>query len=85
MEVKETKEALVAVVKLSKVIAALAKDGIDWQDAATLAAKIVSDEPLRTALVAAVSGAAAIPAEIKDISFDEGIELAMAVIAELKA
>lgn len=85
MEVKETKEALVAVVKLAKVIAALAKDGIDWTDAAVLASKIVGDEVLRSALVEAVSGAAAIPAEVKDISFEEGIELAMAVIAELKA
>lgn len=85
MEVKETKEAIIAVVKLTKVVSALAKDGIDWSDAAVLASKIVGDESLRSALVEAVSGAAAIPAEVRDISFEEGIELAMAVIAELKA
>ena len=85
MDVKETKEAVVALVKLGKVLAELAKDGIDWKDGAALASKIVSDEAFRSALVAAVEGAGAIPAELKDIKLEEGIELALAVIGELKA
>lgn len=84
MDVSQTKEALIAVVKLGKVLAVLAKDGIDWSDAAALASKIVGDEALRGALVAAVEGAGNIPAEMKDISFEEGIELAVALIAALK-
>lgn len=85
MDVKETKEAVIALVKLGKVLTELAKDGIDWKDGAALASKIVSDEAFRSALVAAAEGAAAIPAELKDIKLEEGIELALAVIGELKA
>jgi hypothetical protein len=85
MDVSQTKEAVVALVKLGKVLAELAKDGIDWKDGAALASKIISDEAFRGALVAAVEGAANIPAELKDIKLEEGIELALAVIAELKA
>ena len=84
MDVKETKEALVALVKLGKEVASLAKDGIDLKDAAALGIKFASDEKFRDVIVEAFSGAVQIPAEVKDISFEEGIELALAVIAELK-
>lgn len=85
MDVKETKEALVALAKLGKFVAAQAKDGVDFKDAAALASKIVGDEGFRSALVAGFEGATLIPAEMKDISFEEGIELALALITELKA
>ncbi len=85
MEVKETKELLVALVKLGKVVAAQAKDGLDVKDAGAIAMKIAGDEVFRNALIEAFSGAAQIPAEVKDISFEEGVSLALALIAELKA
>jgi hypothetical protein len=85
MDVKETKEAVVGLVKLGVVLADLAKDGIDWADGAALASKIVSDEAFRSALMAAAVGVSSIPAEIKDIKLEEALELVMAVIAELKA
>jgi hypothetical protein len=85
MDVQNTKEALVALAKLGKFIAAQAKDGIDLKDGAALAAKIVGDEVFRAALIAGFEGAAMIPAEVKEISFEEGVELALALIAELKA
>jgi hypothetical protein len=83
--IKETQEALVALAKLGKVIAAQAKDGLDVKDGAAIAAKIVSDETFRTALVAGFEGAAKIPAEVKDLSFEEGVSLALALVVELKA
>jgi hypothetical protein len=85
MDVKEVKEAAVGLVKLAKVLAELAKDGIDWKDGAALAAKIVGDEAFRSALVDAVDGVAKIPAEVGDLKLDEGLEIVMAVITELKA
>jgi hypothetical protein len=85
MDVKETKEALVALVKLGKEVAAMAKDGIDLKDAAALGIKFASDEKFRGVIIEAISGAAQIPAEVKDISFEEGVELALAVIGELQA
>ena len=83
--IKETKEAVVAVAKLAKFMAAQAKDGLDFKDAAALGAKIVSDEEFRKALIDGFEDASKIPAEIKDIKFEEGIEVTLAVIAELKA
>lgn len=85
MDVKETKEALVALVKLGKEVSALAKDGLDLKDAAALGIKFASDENFRGMVVGAIEGCSNIPAEVKDISFEEGVELALAVIAELKA
>ncbi len=85
MDVKETKEALVAFVKLAKFVSAQAKDGLDIKDLGALAAKIAGDEVFRGALVAAIEGASKIPSEIQDFEFSEGMDLAMAVIAELKA
>jgi hypothetical protein len=83
--IKETKEAMIALAKLGKFIAAQARDGLDVKDVAALAAKIVSDEAFRAALIEGFEGAAKIPAEIKDLKFNEGIELSMALIGELKA
>jgi hypothetical protein len=85
MDIQQTKEAVIGLVKLGKVLAELAKDGVDIKDAAALASKIIGDEAFRGSLVAAIEGVSAIPEEIKDIKLDEGMELALAVIAELKS
>jgi len=83
-DVKETKEAIVALVKLGKFLAVQAKDGLDIKDIGALTAKLVSDEQFRLALVEGIEGSAKIPVEMKEISFEKGIEIALAVIAELK-
>ena len=83
--IQETKEALVALAKLGKFISAQARDGLNLSDGAALAAKIVGDESFRTALLEGFAGAAKIPAEVKDVSATESLELAGALIAELKA
>lgn len=74
--VKELKEAIVGCFALGKVVAELAKDGIDFNDAVALAGKIAGDEVLKAKLVAAVQGIDQVPAEIKDLKFAEIIELA---------
>jgi hypothetical protein len=55
-DVKETKEVLVAAIKLIKTGSELAKDGIDLSDAVALGSKFISDEEFRTALVEGVKG-----------------------------
>jgi len=85
MDVVQTKEAVVGIVKLVKFLRVLAADGIDLNDAAALAAKIVQDAEFRGALVAAIEGSAAIPAELKDIKLTEGVELVMAAVTELQS
>lgn len=82
--IQETKEAVVASIKLGKFIAAQAKDGLDLKDAGALAAKIAGDAEFRGALLAGFEGASKIPAEVKDLDFSEGILLAQAVVEELK-
>ena len=82
---KETEEALVALVKLGKFVAAQAKDGLDIKDAGALATKIIGDETFRAALVAGFEGAAQIPSELQHFSFEDGISLALALVNELKA
>jgi hypothetical protein len=84
-DVKETKQALVALVLLGKAVAAAAKDGLDLSDAVALGSKLVSDEKFREALVEGVKGIDQVPAELKDIAASEALELLGAVYEALKA
>ena len=84
-DVKETKQALVALVLLGKTIALAAKDGLDLSDAVALGSKLVSDEKFREALVEGVKGIDQVPAELKDIAASEALELLGAVYEALKA
>lgn len=84
-DVKETKQALVALVLLGKTIALAAKDGLDLGDAVALGSKLVSDEKFREALVEGVKGIDQVPAELKDIAASEALELLGAVYEALKA
>ena len=84
-DVKETKQALVALVLLGKAVAAAAKDGLDLSDAVALGSKLVSDEKFREALVEGVKGLDQVPAELKDIAASEALELLGAVYEALKA
>lgn len=84
-DVKETKQALVALVILGKAVAELAKDGLDLSDAVALGSKLVSDSAFRDALVEGVKGLDKVPEEIKDIAASEALELLGAVYEALKA
>ena len=85
MEVKESKEALVALVALGKAVAVLAKDGLDLGDAIALGSKLISDEKFRAKLAAGVQGLDQIVPELKDIAASEALELIEAIISEIKA
>lgn len=75
--VKELKEALVAVNELAIFLAERMKDGAGVDDAMALYSKLASDEAFKAKMMAAYDGIAMVPAEIKDITLPEGIELAM--------
>ena len=85
MEVKESKEALVALVALGKAVAVLAKDGLDLGDAVALGTKLIGDEKFRSKLAAGVQGLDQIVPELKDIAASEALELIEAIISEIKA
>ena len=74
--IKETKEVLIAGIALTKLIRGYAADGgLDLSDGAAFASKLFSDEAFRNMLLEAGKDADKAVAEIKDLSFDEGIEL----------
>lgn len=85
MDVKESKEAVIALVALGKVVAGLAKDGLDLSDAVALGSKIVADEAFRAKLLAGVAGLDKIVPELKDIAASEAIDLVEAIVHELRA
>lgn len=84
MEVKESKEALIALVVLGKAVAAAAKDGLDLSDALALGTKFVSDDKFRSAIVEGVKGLEKIGPELKDLAASEALDLLGAIYEELK-
>lgn len=86
--VKETKEAILALVILGKFVADRAKDGVQLDDALALAQKFAADEAFKAKVMAGVEGLDKIPAEVKDLKLAELLELAQVlpeVLAALKA
>lgn len=82
-DVKESKELLVALVKLGKLAAKQLGDGVDLTDVVAIA-KALADEEFRTALVDGFSGLQSVPAELKDIDAAEAIALMGVLYAELQ-
>lgn len=85
MEVKESKEALVAFAAIGKVVVDLAKDGIDFSDAVALGSKLISDSTFRSKVIIGVQGSDKIVDELKDLAASEALELFEAIINELKS
>ena len=77
--INELQEALVAGIALGVKLSKLAKDGIDLSDGAAL----LADAELKDLIIKAASGADKIPAEIKDLSLSEGLQLAAVLIPEI--
>lgn len=82
-DVKETKELLIALVKLGKLAAKQFGDGVDLSDAVAIA-KAFADEEFRAALMAGFAGLQGIPAEAKDIDAAEAIALLGVLYAEIQ-
>lgn len=86
--VKETKEAILAMVVLGKFVAERLKDGAQLDDALALGTKLIGDAAFKEKVMAGIAGIDKVPAEIKDISMVEAIELAQVlpeILAALKA
>jgi hypothetical protein len=74
--VKELKEAILGLVVLGKAVAVLAKDGVDLSDAVALGQKFAADPAFKDKVLEAVKGIDQVPAEVKDLTLAEGLELA---------
>lgn len=79
--IKEAKEALVGVNELAICLAERLKDGVGVDDMVALFMKLQSDDEFKAKLAAAADGIGAVPAELKDLSLAEGMELAVVQIA----
>jgi len=80
---KETKEALVGILALAKVIAELAKDGVQVQDAISLFAKLQEPE-LKAKVDAAIADVQKVQDEVKVASAADYFDLVMIALPELK-
>ena len=84
VDIKETKEAIKAIMVVGKFVVERAKDGIDLSDLSALITKIVLDPDFKKALEAGVQGIDKVPTELGDLDFAEVIELATLVPELLK-
>lgn len=82
-DVKESKELLIALVKLGKLAAKHFGDGVDLGDAVALA-KAFADEEFRAAIVDGFVGLQSVPAEAKDIDAAEAVQLLGELYAQLQ-
>lgn len=81
--IKETQEAILALIILGKFVAERLKDGAGMDDAIALAQKLF-DEEFKAKVMAGVDGIDMVPAEVKDMSIAEMLELAK-IIPEIMA
>ena len=80
---KETKEALVGVLAVAKLIVDLSKDGLDIKDAVDLFAKL-QEPALKAKVDAAIEGVQKVQDEFKSATAVEYFELIMVALPELK-
>lgn len=83
-DIKETKEAIAAVMAVGGFVCTRLKDGADFSDLAALVTKLIGDSDFRSVLEQGAAGYDKIPSELKDLDFKEAMELIDAVMAGLK-
>lgn len=74
---KEMKELLVGVNELAIILMMQFKDGMQVADFAALYMKYTQDADLKAKLDAAIAGISQVPAEMKSVTLQDGIELAI--------
>jgi hypothetical protein len=83
--IKETKELLSALTLLSVAVVSKVKASGVVKGGFEVVEMFLNDEEFQTALIAAVDGAASIPAEAADIDFAEALELSKEGVSLVKA
>lgn len=92
MDIKESKEVLVAMNQVSLLLIKHFKDGFQVKDVIDIVSDVLNNEDLKKALVNAGEKISLVPEEMKDLSAAEVIELVIMeaqavpeIIAALKA
>lgn len=75
--IKETKEALEGLNKISLLLIKHLKDGAQVKDAIEAATEVMGSSELKTAIAEAFKGITSIPSELKDLDASEIFELVM--------
>lgn len=81
--IKETKEGLIAANEIAVLIISRFKNGIQLEDFEAFYEKLTNDAVFKAQLQAGWDNYKAIPAEIKDVDVNEGVELAMVQLSYL--
>jgi hypothetical protein len=81
--IKNTKEVLIAMLKIMPILVKQFKDGVQVQDALEIYAKIMADEQLKLILVEAFKDYQMVEKEVKDLDAKEVVELIMAILPEI--
>jgi hypothetical protein len=77
--VKETKEAILALVILGKFIADRLKDGAQLDDALALGQKLIEDGEFKTKVLAGIEGAEKVPDELGELDTADLLDLAKVI------
>lgn len=82
--IKETKEVLVVGFAVAKILAEQVKDGVQGKDALALLQTLLTDTAFQAKVQNAIVGIQNVPAEMKDISIFEGLELGQFALGQVK-
>lgn len=80
LDTKELSEVIKGSMELTVAVLEELHDGVQFHDAIAIFAKIQANDDLRRAMVEAAKGAHKIPAELKDISAEEAIQVIMIML-----
>jgi hypothetical protein len=82
---KELNEAVVGLAELGLVVVAEVKDGLQIGDVIAIVSKVKASDKVSIALVEAIKGIQAVPAEIKGASISDWLSLGMTVVKYVPA
>ena len=83
MDVKETKELIAGLLILVKLIEPL-KDGVQLADLAKVIEIMNKNPEIMEKVKLAIDGIALVPQELKDLDLQEGIDLGLEILKDLK-
>ncbi len=75
-DIKDSKELIAGANEIALFVIGRAKDGLDLSDGIAFYEALMTDVNFKNKIVAAYEGISNIPAEVKDLSVGEVVELA---------
>lgn len=80
-DIKESKEALIAVLKVAELAKKHFKDGFSLEKAIEFSVEVIKDEDVKAGL----SGVSGVGSEVKELSAEEIVELVMVAVMKVPA